>query len=46
MPPQIDENDLRGSLTRMHDYLFYLREQMIYELNLIKKQNGGSEDVL
>lgn len=47
-PPRIDENDLRGSVRQMSEYLFYLREQIQYEIDLINKKvevtdNGKKE---
>lgn len=48
-PPRIDENDLRGSIRQINEYLFYLREQTQYELDLINKKveglNNGEEDL-
>lgn len=40
LPPAVDENDLKGSLERMYEYMFYLREQTQYEIDLIKKRMG------
>ncbi len=44
MPPQVDEDNLKGSIRAMSDYLFYLREQMQYELDLIKNKKEEVSD--
>ncbi len=44
MPPEVDENNIKESVRNLYEYLFYLREQMVYELDLIKKENGGKSD--
>lgn len=45
LPPKVDEGDFKGSVLAMNEYLFYLREQMQYELDLIKKKMEEGKDV-
>ena len=44
IPPRLDENDFKGSVRQMNEYLFYLREQMQYELDLINKKVGETDN--
>ncbi len=44
LPPQVDEENLKASLRAMNEYLFYLREQMQYELDLIKNKKEEVSD--
>lgn len=44
LPPRLDENNLKESIRQMNEYMFYLREQTQYELDLINKRMGVLTD--
>lgn len=44
VPPRPEEGNTAKNVSEMLDYLYYLREQMNYELNVIKKNFDKEEN--